>query len=217
MNIEKLETGSLTATLKVKLSPEDYNPGVEKALKEQRKSAVLPGFRPGQVPMTLIKKRVGKAVLVNEVERLIDENLRNYLQQNAIRVLGQPLPKHAEADHNNWDEPGEFEFAYEMGLAPSIDVELDKVKVEYPVVDVNDELVQKEVDDMRRRFGKLENGTVSEANDMLLGDMIELASDGSMKEGGIMHRATRTRRTWPACWAWTMTGSTTSKATSSSA
>lgn len=190
MNIEKQETGNLTATLKVKLSPEDYNPGVEKALKEQRKNAVLPGFRPGQVPMTLIKKRVGKAVLVNEVERLIDENLRHYLQQNALRVLGQPLPKHENADSNNWDEPGDFEFAYEMGLAPAFDVELDKVKIEYPVVDVDDELVQKEVDDMRRRFGKLENGTTSEANDMLLGDMIELNADGSIKEGGIMHRAT---------------------------
>lgn len=190
MNIEKQETGNLTATLKVKLSPEDYNPGVEKALKEQRKNAVLPGFRPGQVPMTLIKKRVGKAVLVNEVERLIDENLRHYLQQNALRVLGQPLPKHENTDTNNWDEPGDFEFAYEMGLAPAFDVELDKVKMEYPVVDVDDELVQKEVDDMRRRFGKLENGTVSEANDMLLGDMIELNADGSIKEGGIMHRAT---------------------------
>ena len=99
MNIQKEETGTLTATLKVKLSPEDYAPGVEKALKEQRKNAVLPGFRPGQVPMSLIKKRVGRALLVNEVERLIDENLRNYLQTNAIRVLGQPLPtpQHVES------------------------------------------------------------------------------------------------------------------------
>ena len=190
MNIQKEETGALTATIKVKLSPEDYNPGVEKALKEQRKNAVLPGFRPGQVPMSLIKKRVGRAVLVNEVERLIDENLRSYLQTNAIRVLGQPLPKNESMEGNNWDEPGDFEFAYEMGLAPSFEVELDKVKVDFPLVDVNDELVQKEVADMRRRFGKLEDAATSEANDMLLGDMIELNADGTIKEGGIMHRAT---------------------------
>ena len=190
MNISREETGTLTATLKVKLSPEDYTPGVEKALKEQRKNAVLPGFRPGQVPMSLIKKRVGKAMLVNEVERLIDENLRNYLQTNAIRVLGQPLPKNQNVDANNWDEPGDLEFAYELGMAPAFDVELDRLGVEYPLVDVNDELVQREVADMQRRFGKLEDGTVSEANDMLLGDMIELNADGSIKEGGIMHRAT---------------------------
>ena len=190
MNIQKEETGALTATLKVKLTPEDYNPGLEKALKEQRKSAVLPGFRPGQVPMNLIKRRVGKALLVNEVERLIDENLRSYLETNAIRVLGQPLPKNESADANNWDEPGDFEFAYELGMAPAFEVELDKLKVEYPVVDVNDELIQREVSDMQRRFGKLEDATTSEANDMLLGDMIELDAEGAIKEGGIMHRAT---------------------------
>ena len=116
MHIEREETGKLTATLKVKLMPEDYNPGVEKALKEQRKNAVLPGFRPGQVPMHLIKKRVGRTLLVTEVERLIDQNLRSYLQENAIRVLGQPLPKREANDANNWDEPGELSFAYELGL-----------------------------------------------------------------------------------------------------
>ena len=190
MNIEREETGTLTATLKVKLGPEDYNPGVDKALKEQRKNAVLPGFRPGQVPMSLIRKRVGKAVLVNEVERLIDANLRNYLQDNAIRVLGQPLPTTENTTANNWDEPGEFEFAYELGMAPAFDIELDKLGVEYPVVDVDDALIDREVTDIRRRFGNLEDAAVSGEKDMVLGDMIELAEDGSIKEGGIMHRAT---------------------------
>ena len=191
MNIEREETGTLTATLKVKLAPEDYTPGVEKALKEQRKSAVLPGFRPGQVPMTIIKKRVGKAVLINEVERLIDEHLRGYLQENAIRVLGQPLPKPEATDTNNWDEPGELSFSYELGMAPSITLELsEKLGVEYPVVDVNDELVGREVADMQRRFGRVEDVATSEDKDMLLGDMIELNADSSIKEGGIMNRTT---------------------------
>jgi trigger factor len=116
MNIERENTGTLTATLKLKLSPEDYNPGVEKALKEQRKTASWPGFRPGQVPMSIIKKRVGKALLVNEVERLIGESLNGYIQQNGLRPLGQPLPKNDSIEGNNWDEPGEFNFQYEMGL-----------------------------------------------------------------------------------------------------
>ena len=191
MNIEREETGTLTATLKVKLLPEDYNPGVEKALKEQRKNAVLPGFRPGQVPMTIIRKRVGRALLVNEVERLIDANLKAYLQDNGIRVLGQPLPTHANVDSNNWDDPGELSFAYELGMAPSIEIELnEKLGVELPVVDVTDELVQREIADMQRRFGKVEDAEISEGKDMLLGDMIELDADGSIKVGGIMHRAT---------------------------
>ena len=189
MNIERQETGNLTATLNVTLSPADYNPGVEKALKEQRKNAVLPGFRPGQVPMSLIKKRVGRAVLVNEVERLIDANLREYLQTNAIRVLGQPLPKVESGNANNWDEPGDLSFAYELGLAPTIEFDLnEKLGVTYPVVDVNAELVEREVSDMRRRFGSVEDTEVSGDKDMLLGDMIELNADGSIKEGGIMNR-----------------------------
>lgn len=191
MNIEREETGTLTATLKVKLAPADYTPGVEKALKEQRKNAVLPGFRPGQVPMTIIKKRVGRSLLINEVERLIDENLRNYLQENAIRVLGQPLPKPEANDANNWDEPGELSFSYELGMAPTLEVKLhEKLGVEFPVVDVNDDLVQREVADMQRRFGRVEDAATSEDKDMLLGDMIELNADGTIKEGGIMHRAT---------------------------
>jgi trigger factor len=191
MNIEREETGTLTATLKVKLTPEDYGPGVEKALKEQRKSAVLPGFRPGQVPMTIIKKKVGKAVLVNEVERLIDANLKDYLQSNAIKVLGQPLPKNENIEGNDWDSPGDFTFAYELGMAPSFEIDLSsKLGVAYPVVDVNDELVQKEITEMQRRFGSVEDAEISSDKDMLLGDMIELNADGTIKEGGVMNRAT---------------------------
>lgn len=191
MNIEREETGTLTATLKVELSPEDYSPGVEKALKEQRKTAVLPGFRPGQVPMTIIRKRVGKAVLVNEVERLIDANLKEYLQSNAIRVLGQPLPKNEHAAGNDWERPGVLTFSYELGMAPTFDVDLtDRIGVEYPVVEVNDELIQREVSDMQRRFGTVEDAEVSGEKDMLLGDLIELEADGTIKEGCIMNRTT---------------------------
>lgn len=191
MNITKEDTGALTATLKLKLVPEDYAPGVEKALKEQRRTAVLPGFRAGQVPMTLIKKRVGRALLVNEVERLIGESLNQYIQQNGLRPLGQPLPKNDSMTGNNWDEPGEFNFQYEMGLTPVFDIELnDKLGVEYPVVDVDDALVSKEVADMQRRFGSLEDAEIAGEKDMLLGDLIELDETGTIKPGGLMNRTT---------------------------
>jgi trigger factor len=125
------------------------------------------------------------------VERLIDQNLRNYLQENAIRVLGQPLPKREANMPTIGMSPASSSFAYELGLAPSVEVELnEKLGVTYPVVDVNDGLVQREIDDMQRRFGRLEDATTSEANDMLLGDMIELEADGTIKAGGIMNRAT---------------------------
>ena len=191
MNIEREDTGTLTATLKVKVVPEDYNPGVEKALREQRRTASMPGFRPGQVPMNLIKKRVGRSVLVNEVERLIDEHMRNYIQQNGIRPLGQPLPKNSDIAGNNWDEPGEFNFQYEMGIAPQVDVELnEKFGVDYPVVNVDDELLAKEIGDMQRRFGSMADGDTAEDKDMLLGDLIELDETGAIKTNGLMNRTT---------------------------
>jgi len=140
--------------------------------------------------MTIIKKKVGKALLIGEVERLIDANLKGYLQENSLRVLGQPLPKAENAVNNNWEEPGEFNFSYELGMAPSFEVNLDKLGVEYPAVDVDEVLVTREITDMQRRFGKVEDAEVSEDKDMLLGDMIELDSDGSIKQGGILNRAT---------------------------
>lgn len=190
MNIEREETGTLTATLKVKVSPEDYTPGVEKALKEQRKTAAWPGFRPGQVPMNIVKKRVGKNVLIHEVERLISEHLRSYIQNNQLQVLGQPLPLSENIANNNWDEPGEFQFLYEMGLAPTFDVEMQGVSVDYPVVDVNDELVQREISDMQRRFGSMTDAETVANNDLLVGDLIELGAEGAIKAGGLMNRAT---------------------------
>lgn len=193
MNIQREDTGTLTATLKVTLSPADYQPGVEKALKEQRKTASWPGFRPGQVPMTIIKKRVGKAVLVNEVERLIDQNLRTYIQENNLRMLGQPLPKNEEAMGNDWDEPGEFNFQYEMGMAPTFDIELnEKLGVELPLVDVDDALVEREVADMQRRFGSMTDAASVEEKDMVLGDLIELDATGAIQAGGLMNRTTIT-------------------------
>lgn len=191
MNIEREETGTLTATLKLKLVPEDYTPAVERTLKEQRKTASLPGFRPGQVPMAIIKKRIGRSVLVNEVERLIGESLNSYIQENRLRPLGQPLPKNENMSANNWDEPGEFNFAYEMGLAPVFDIELnDKLGVELAVVNVDDDLVGKEIADMQRRFGSMKDAETAEGKDLLLGDLIELDETGAIKPGGLMNRTT---------------------------
>lgn len=190
MNIEREQTGALTATLKVKLSPEDYAPAVDKALKEQRKNASWPGFRPGQVPMTIVKKRVGKALLVEEVERAVSRGLNDFINNNKLRVLGQPLPKNEDLLANNWDEPGDFHFAYEMGMAPEFDVELTGLGIEMPMVEVTDDIVSKEVGDMQRRYGSLQDADASAATDMLLGDLIEIDADGTVKEGGLMGRTT---------------------------
>ena len=192
MNIEREETGNLTATLNLVLSPDDYAPGVDKVLKEQRKTAAWPGFRPGQVPMSIVKKRIGKNVLVGEVERLVDESLRRYIQDNKLRVLGQPLPSEAAAP-NNWDEPGDLHFKYDLGMVPDFDVEMgDKLQVELPMVNVEGELLEKEITDLRRRFGTLRDVDRSTHEDMLMGDLIELDANGEILPGGLMNRTTIT-------------------------
>lgn len=196
MNIQREETGKLTATLKLKLDPTDYAPAVEKVLKEQRRSASWPGFRPGQVPMGIIRKRIGKSVLVNEVERLVDSHLREYIEENKLRVLGQPLPANADIDGNDWDEPGEFNFAYDVGMAPPVEVEMDpKLGVELPLVDVDDAMVDTEVADMQRRYGTLSDAETVGEKDMVFGDLIELDGAGGIKAGGLMNRTTITVET----------------------
>src|SRR6185503_19560600 len=154
----------LTATLKLKLSPEDYAPALDRALKEQRKNTTWPGFRPGQVPMSIVKKRVGRALLVNEVERLVSQSLNEYIRSNQLRVLGQPLPRNESIESNNWEEPGDFNFSYEMGMAPAFDVDLANLGVEMPVVDLTDDMVNREMTDLQRRYGQLEDAEVSEAH-----------------------------------------------------
>ncbi|MBK9422339.1 MAG: hypothetical protein IPN44_15010 [Flavobacteriales bacterium] len=192
MNIEREQTGDLTATLNLVLSPEDYNPGVDKVLKQQRKTAAWPGFRPGQVPMSIVKKRIGRNVLVSEVERLVDENLRRYIQENKLRVLGQPLPSDAAAP-NNWDEPGELHFKYDLGMVPEFDVDMaGKLDVALPMVNVEGDLLAKEINDLRRRFGNLNEAEVATEEDMLMGDLIELDAQGEILPGGLMNRTTIT-------------------------
>ena len=121
MNITKEQIDPLNAVLKVEVSREDYQEKVDNILKDYRKNANIPGFRKGQVPMGLIKKQYGKAVLVDEVNKLLQDNLNNYLTVEKLDVLGNPLPK--QQDNFNW-EADDLAFEFELGLAPDFEVSL---------------------------------------------------------------------------------------------
>ncbi|MFN0032954.1 MAG: trigger factor [Flavobacteriales bacterium] len=186
MIIEKQDVDALNAELKIKVHPDDYKENVDKALKNYRKQASMPGFRPGHVPATLIKQRYGKSILAEEISRLIQDNIYRYIAENKIAVLGSPIPKNDQEVPGNWDNPGDFQFTYEMGIAPSIQFSLDQNQTfNYYKVHVTDTLIDRQVKDMARRYGKMEDPELSEAEDMLMCVLKEVDENNNEKEGGL--------------------------------
>ncbi|MFL5766115.1 MAG: trigger factor [Bacteroidia bacterium] len=184
MNIVQENIDELNAVLKVKVEANDYLPKVEDALKNYQKKANVPGFRPGKVPTGMIRKMYGKSIMVDEINKLLNDSLYQYLNENKIEVLGNPLPKKDMVI--DWDNQKDFEFLYEMGLAPKFSVELGpKDKFTYQTVKIDDELINKYVSDIAKRYGKVENVEVSEDGDLLNGDFVELDATGNILPGGI--------------------------------
>lgn len=186
MNIVKENVDELNAVLKVKVTPDDYRSKVDTAIKEATKKAAMPGFRPGKVPTGLVKKMYGKSILVDEINKVLNDNIHKYISENKLEILGNPMPK-PEADKSiDWDNQQEFEFLFDLGLAPQIKVELSgKDKVPYYTIRVDETQVDKYVDDISKRYGKIVPQDVSEANDMLFGDLVELDANNEILAGGI--------------------------------
>ncbi|MGI9552330.1 MAG: trigger factor [Aurantibacter sp.] len=153
MNITKEQIDELNAIVKVAITKDDYQDKVEKILKDYRKQANIPGFRKGQVPLGLIKKQYGRAVLVDEVNKLLQDNLNKYLTEEKLDVLGNPLPK--QQDNFDWDND-EFAFEFELGLAPSFDVPLKTKKAitHYKII-ADKKMVDEQVERIQRQYGKL--------------------------------------------------------------
>jgi trigger factor len=186
MNISQEKKDSLNAVIKVNLSPADYQQRVEKAIKEQAKKANLPGFRPGMVPAGHIKKMYGKSILVDEINNLLQDTLNNYLNEQQLEVLGQPLPVMNDEKEYNWDYNDEFEFKYEVGLAPEFPLDFSsKDKVTRYDITVDDETLAARMKNLRRSYGKMTNPDVSADDDVLYADLVQLSPDGSVFEGGI--------------------------------
>lgn len=188
MNITQEKVDDLNAILKVKIGQEDYQEKVDAQLKDYRKKANIPGFRKGHVPMSLIKKQVGVNVLVDEINKVLSEAIQKYINDEKLDVLGNPLPKLEEDKNIDWQNQTEFEFSYDMGLAPQFDLKIsDKYKFDYYNIKVADKDVDKYVKDVAKRYGKMSNPDVAEADDMIFGKFEELDGTGAIKEGGINH------------------------------
>lgn len=153
MNITKEQIDELNAVVKVAITKEDYKERVDGILKDYRKSANIPGFRKGHVPMGLIKKQYGKAVLVDEVNKLLQDNLNKYLTEEKLDVLGNPLPK--QQDNFDWDQE-ELDFEFEIGLAPDFEVALKTKEpiTQYKIV-ADKKMVDEQVERIQKQYGKL--------------------------------------------------------------
>ncbi len=186
MNITQDKIDNLNSVVTVKINPEDYKARVEKAIKDQAKKAKLPGFRPGMVPPAHIKKMYGKSILVDEINNMLNDTLTNYIKENNLEVLGQPLPRVDESKEFSWDNTDEFEFIYELGLAPEFTIDISsKDKVDNYKIKVDDETLASRITNLRKSYGKMSNPDVSAENDVLYSELKQLSSDGSVFEGGI--------------------------------
>ncbi|HVV54180.1 MAG TPA: trigger factor, partial [Mucilaginibacter sp.] len=161
-------------------------PRVEKAIKDHAKKAKIPGFRPGMVPPSHIKKMYGKSILVDEVNNLLSDTLNNYISEQKLEVLGQPLPKMDDTREYNWDFADDFEFNYEVGLAPAFDIDFSpKDKVTRYVIKADDKTIDERVGNLRRAYGKMTNPDVSADGDVLYAELVQLSPDGSVFDGSI--------------------------------
>jgi len=190
MNITQEKIDKLNSLLTIKLQPEDYTPRVEKAIKEQAKKAKIAGFRPGMVPPAHIKRMYGKSILVDEINNLLSDSLSNYINENNLEVLGQPLPKFNEDTNFNWDFTDNFEFNYELGLAPEFTLDTAALgNVTEYVIKADEKTLAERIKNIRRSYGKMTNPDVSADDDVLYSELKQLSADGSVFEDGITNTA----------------------------
>jgi trigger factor len=153
MNITREDKDQLNSVVKINIEKNDYSSKVEKILKDYRKTANIPGFRKGMVPMGMIKKQYGQAVLVDEVNKLLQDSLNSYITEEKLDILGNPLPK--PQDDLNW-EADDYTFEFELGLAPEFEVNLeDKGPVTYYNISADEEMIDNQIKTIQRQYGKL--------------------------------------------------------------
>ncbi len=188
MNIQQEKIDNLNAVLTINIDPADYQQRVDKSIKDQAKKAKLPGFRPGMVPPAHIKKMYGKSILVDEINNLLSDTLNNYITEQNLEVLGQPLPKVDDSKQFNWDFNDQFEFNYEIGLAPDFAVDFSSAdKITQYEIKIDEETLASRIKNIRRSYGKMTNPDVSADDDVLYAQLTQLSPDGSVFEDGIIN------------------------------
>lgn len=186
MNVILTNVDSVNAILQVNIEKGDYQEKLNESLKTFRKKANVPGFRPGTIPMGMVKKMYGKSILAEEVNKLVGEAIYKHIQDNKLNVLGEPLPNEEKQQAINFDVEGDYEFFFDVALAPEVSLQLSKDdKVNYYKIDIAEELVDQQIASYKANYGKyekIEEGSTE--TDLVKGKINEL-ENGSVKVGGI--------------------------------
>ncbi len=179
MNITLNQTDSTNAQLKVVLEEADYAPKVDQQVKEYSKKAQIKGFRPGKVPAGLVKKMYGKSILVEQINKMLQEEISNYIRTNDVKLLGEPLPEPTQ-DNIDWDNQKEFEFNFAVGLLPDFTLPLDK-SVDGYAIEVDQPTIDEAYENLKRQFGKTTNPETSEEGDFIYGELKQVDGDFESK------------------------------------
>ena len=186
MHISRTNTDELNAVIRLSIEKSDYEATVNETLKDYRKKANMPGFRKGMVPAGLIKKMYGKAVLAEEINKMLSGELNRYIHDENLQILGEPLPNETEQKQISFDTDETFEFVFDLGLSPVIDLDFQKVgKLPFYEIAIDAEMIENQVEAFQNRFGSYVDAEVSTENDNLIGSLKQLDDKGEVLEGGI--------------------------------
>ncbi len=187
MKISKTSIDELNATVRLKIEKQDYEATVNEKLKEYKKKANMPGFRKGMVPAGLIKRMYGKSVLAEQVNQILGSELSKYITEEKLNILGEPLPNAEEPMNIDFDTDEEFEFVFDLGLSPEINIDPEKAgELPWYEIEVDEDLVEKQIEGYTNRFGESIPAELVGEKETMNGDFVELDENGNPKENGIV-------------------------------
>ncbi|MBT3611350.1 MAG: trigger factor [Flavobacteriales bacterium] len=189
MKLTQSKAKDLMATITVEVAVADYSEKVDKVLKDYRKTADVPGFRKGKTPMAIINKKYRTSVIVEQVNKLLQDELYKHISAEKVRVLGSPMP--INETPIDWENTENFTFQYEVGLAPNFDVKITaKDKLNYYKIKADAKLVDGYCTDIAKRYGKMSNPEISVEGDLIFCAIAQLDVDGDVMSNGISNEAT---------------------------
>ena len=177
MDITLDQKDNANAAIRVTLGAADYQPRVDKKLKEYTKNASIKGFRPGKVPAGMIRKMYGKSILVEEINKLLSESVDGYIKEHKLAIVGDPLPNQEEAANIDWETQREFSFSYDIGMVPEFSVDLGKLNLTRHEIEIADKDIEDSVENLRTRNGTYINPEQAEADDLLMGMLTQVGGE----------------------------------------